>query len=430
MTMADVEVSVSPVGPRYRRYVLGAVTFVYTLNFLDRGLMILLLQPIKEDLHLSDTQLGFLTGIAYALFYAVLGVPIARWADRGNRVTITALAIGVWGLTVTACLFVTNFTQLVLARVAAAVGESGCMPPTYSLVGDYFPRATERTRAIAVYMQAGPFATLISFIAGGFLNQRFGWRLTFALMGLPALLAAVLVKLTIKEPRNQDRSWTHLQRRLPDFTNVLKALWRRRSTRHLSLAIILLFTMGFGLAPWYAAFLMRSHGMRTTELGVWLGLIFGITGIVGIWFGGYATTRWFANDERGQMRLSAVMIASLVPCYVLFLTLPGRHAALLSLVPLMIVFNFFCAPAFALMQRLVVDEMRATTLAVVMLLVNLIGMGIGPQIVGLLSDAFAPAFGRDALRYAMLVLSFVAVWAAYHFWQVGETVKDDLLVTA
>src|SRR5215203_5688999 len=125
-------------GKPYKSYVLGILTLVYTLNYLDRGLIILLLQPIKDDLHLSDTQLGFLTGIAFGLFYATLGLPIARWADRGNRVTITSMAIGLWGLTVMACVFVTSFMQLVFARVAAAVGEAGCMPPTYSLLGDYF----------------------------------------------------------------------------------------------------------------------------------------------------------------------------------------------------------------------------------------------------------------------------------------------------
>jgi MFS family permease len=163
----------------YKRYVLGTLTLVYTLNYLDRGLIILLLQPIKEDLHISDTQLGFVTGIAFALFYATLGLPIARCADRGNRVTITSIAIGLWGGTVMLCLFVTNFVHLVFARIAAAIGESGCMPPTYSLVGDYFPAPAERTRAMATYWLASPVALLISLVAGGWLNERYGWRVTF-----------------------------------------------------------------------------------------------------------------------------------------------------------------------------------------------------------------------------------------------------------
>jgi len=410
----------------YKRYALAALTAVYTLNLLDRGLIMLLLQPIKEDLKLSDTQLGFLTGIAFGLFYATLGVPIARWADRGNRVTITSLAIGLWGATVMGCLFVTNFPQLALARVAAAVGESGCKPPTYALVGDYFPEPAQRTRSMAIYWLGSPLAALISFILGGRLNELYGWRFTFFLAGIPGLMLAVLIKLTIVEPRIQASGARDQQRSLPPMSAVLATLWRQRSLRHLSIALVLLYGMGFGMGPWYAAFMMRSHGMGTAELGVWLGMIFGLSGIVGILAGGYVTARWFAGEERCQMRMSAVTVATIVPCFVAFLTLSQKYEALIALVPLMIVFNFFLAPTYALMQRLVVNEMRATTLAVVMLFANLIGMGIGPQLVGNLSDRLMPAFGKDSLRYALLALSLVALWSAYHFWRAASTVRDDL----
>lgn len=413
-------------GPPYRRYVLAALTAVYTLNLVDRGLIMLLLQPIKEDLKLTDTQLGFLTGIAFGLFYATLGVPIARWADRGNRVTITSLAIGLWGVTVMGCLFVTNFSQLALARVAAAVGESGCKPPTYALVGDYFPRPTQRTRSMAIYWLGSPLAALISFILGGWLNELYGWRRTFLLAGIPGLLLAVLIKLTVVEPRMHASRRQDRQRSLPPMKAVLGTLWRQRSLRHLSTALVLLYGMGFGMGPWYAAFMMRSHGMGTAQLGVWLGLIFGLGGMMGILGGGYITVRWFAGQERSQMRMSAAMVAAIVPCFVAFLTLPQKYAALIALMPLMIVFNFFLAPTYALMQRLVADEMRATTLAMVMLFANLIGMGIGPQLVGTLSDRLMPAFGKDSLRYALLAVSLVALWSAYHFWRAGSTVREDL----
>lgn len=412
--------------PAYKRYALAAMTTVFTLNYMDRCLITLLLQPIKVDLHLSDTQLGFLTGIAFGLFYATLGLPIARWADRGNRVTITALAIGLWGLTVMVCLFVTNFIQVLLARIAAAVGESGCMPPTYSLVGDYFPAPAERTRAMSIYMLAGPLSALVSFSLGGFLNEHYGWRVTFFLMGVPALIVGVLFKWTIAEPPRQASRASVQGEKLPRMTDVLKMLWHQRSARHLTLGIILFWTMGLGLMPWYAAFLMRSHSMGTTEVGVWFGLIVGISGAAGILLGGYVAARWFARDERGQMRLSAVMIAALVPCFVLFLFLPQKHQALFAFIPLVLVFNCFLGPTFALLQLLVADEMRATTLAVVMLLANLIGMGIGPQVVGTLSDLLTPTLGSDSLRYAMFIMSFTALWAAYHFWQVGNTVEEDL----
>jgi MFS family permease len=417
-------------GKAYKRYVLGTLTFVFTLNSLDRVLVNLLSQPIKDDLQLSDTQLGFLTGIAFGLFYATLGLPIARWADRGNRVTLVSIAIGLWGGTVMLCVFATTFVQLLAARIAAAIGESGCMPPTYSLLGDYFPAPSERGRAMTIYWLASPLAGLTSFIAGGWLNELYGWRVTFFVMGIPGLLFAVLVKMTIIEPRVRARPDGLSQPQPPRIIDIVCILWERRSCRHLSVAIVLVYVMALGLGPWYAAFMIRSHGMGTAELGLWLGLIFGIGGLAGTGLGGYAAAHWFADNERGQMRLSAVMTAALVPCFIVFLLVPHKEQALMALAPLMVVFCFFLGPTFALLQRLVEDEMRATTLAVVMLFANLIGMGAGPQVVGILSDLLRPAVGTDSLRYAMLAMSLVAFWAAYHFWVTGSTVGEDLSVIA
>jgi MFS family permease len=212
-------------GRAYRQYALGAVTAVYSLNLTDRGLMMLLLQSMKDDLHLSDTQLGFLTGIAFALFYATFGVPIARWADRSDRAAIASLAIALWGVTVMCCVIVTSYGQLVLARIAAAVGEAGCKPPTYSLVGDYFPRAAERTRAMGIYWLGNPFSSLISFGAGGWLNARYGWRFTFFVMGAMGLVLAAIVKLTVTDPRSHTNQIEVRGPRLPPMKDVFAVLW-------------------------------------------------------------------------------------------------------------------------------------------------------------------------------------------------------------
>lgn len=300
------------------------------------------------------------------------------------------------------------------------------MPPSYSLVGDYFSAPAERTRAMAVYWLASPLAQLISFLVGGWLYQHYGWRMTFVLMGVPALLLAAVVKMTIADPRAHGSRAQDVATPILPLGDVLRLLWQQRSSRHLAIALILTLTLSLGLHPWYAAFMMRSHGMSVAELGVPLGLVFGMGGIAGIALGGYVAARWFSGSERSQTRLSAVMTALLAPCFALFLLLPRKNQALTALVPLVVVWNVFLAPTFALMQRLVAEEMRATTLAVVMLLVNLIGMGVGPQIVGILSDWLRPALGSDSLRYAMLTISGLALWAAYHFWRAGETVKADL----
>ena len=415
----------------YRRYALAAMVAVYTLCLVDRGLIGLLMQPIKDDLHLSDTQLGFLTGIAFGLFYATLGVPIARWADRGNRATIASLAIALWGLTVMVSLFVVNYTQLVFARMAAAVGESGCKPPTYSLLGDYFPEPAERVRAMSVYWSSGPIAALISPAVGGWLCARYGWRMTFFLMGIPGLLLALLIKLTLVEPRTWSSKPSIKAARAPTpLKEVLSTLWHQRSCRQLVIALVLNFAMAFGIDTWTAAFMIRSHGMAIVELGFWLGAITALGGGGGILLGGYVASRWFANDERGQMRLSAATVGFTLPCCVGFLLLPEKHSALLMLMLLMLAMTFYIAPTYALLQRLVADDVRATAMAVIMLLYNLVGMVIAPQVVGMLSDWLAPVLARESLRYAMLTMTFLGLWSAYHFWLAGRTVKQDLSAVA
>jgi MFS family permease len=385
--------------------------------------MVLLLQPIKVDLHLTDTQLGLLTGIAFGLFYATLGLPIARWSDRGNRAMIASLAIGLWGLTVMSCVLVSNYLQMLIARIAAAVGEAGCKPPTYSLVGDYFPRAAERTRAMAIYTAGNPLAALIAYMIGGYLNERYGWRMTFYIMGVFGLILAAIVKMTVRDPRKELNRTAEPG---PSIAVSLKMLWAQSSFRHLTIALVLLYTMAQGLSPWQAAFMVRSHGMGTAELGLWLGLITSGAGVTGILLGGYIASRWLADNERGQMNMSAVAVACSIIPYIAFLILPGEHAALLALIPKILIFNIFTGPTYALMQRLVADDLRATMMALVMLLANVIGMGIGPLTVGLLSDWLAPAVGTDSLRYAMLLMSFVALWAAVHFWKAGQSVGKDL----
>lgn len=416
----------SPMSAAYKRYALILMTSVYGVNLIERGLMSILLEPIRLDLDLSDTQIGMVTGIAFGLFYVVAGLPLSRWADRGDRSLIAAGSIGLWGLTMMGFMLVGNFAQLLIARIAVAVGEAGCKPPTYSLIGDYFRGAVERTRAMTVYWLSNPLASLVGFIAGGWLNEHLGWRMTFLVMGIPGLLLAVLVWLTLKEPRRQDPVVRASQSSQSSIGYAFKVMWRQPTARNLMLAIILFYMLAHGMQPWYAAFLIRSHGMGTGELGLWLGLTQGGAGIAGIALGGYVASRWLAGDERTQLRVTAIMVASLVPLLTAFLFLREKHQALIMLAPYMLVLFFFFAPTFALFQRLVPNDVRATTLAIVMTLVHLVSMGVGPQLIGILSDLLLPTFGQDSLRYAMLVVSLVALLAGYKFWKAGNTVTRDL----
>lgn len=411
----------------YKAYALILMTAVYTLNFVDRALMQLLLEPIKRDLQLSDTQMGFVTGIAFALFYATAGLPLARLADRGNRSKLAAAAIGIWGLTVMGGLFITNYLQLVLARVLAAVGEAGCKPPTYSLVGDYFPRPAERARAMSIYWLASPLAALTGFVAGGWLADHYGWRMTFFIMGIPGVFLALIVWLTLKEPREfADRRESAVPSSQPPLRSAFAAIWRQQSARNLSIALVLFYTLGYGMNPWYGAFLIRTYAMPTSELGLWFGLIQGFAGLTGILVGGQMASRWFADDERKQMRVTGAMVALLVPLLGAFLFAPSKQLSLMFMFPFQVLLNFFFAPTYALLQRLVADEVRATTLAIVTMLAHLIGMGLGPQLVGIFSDLFAPSMGANSLRYAMMAVSLAAFWSAFHFWRAGRSVREDL----
>jgi predicted MFS family arabinose efflux permease len=282
---------------------------------------------------------------------------------------------------------------------------------------------------MSFYMLANPLSVLLSFVLGGWLASFQGWRMTFFLMGIPALFVAALVKLTIRDPRAASTGGPEsaaARQSLPSFSRVLADLWHRRAARHLTAALILLLTLGAGLGPWYAIFLTRYHGLALDTLGYSLGLIFSGGGFLGIWLGGRLSGRLFAYDEQRQMRTIALAVAAQFPAFILFLFLRQTTAALGALAVVWMLFNFSIAPTFALLQQLVTRHSRATSIAMVMMLSNLIGMGLGPQIVGLLSDVLRPAFGPDSLRYSMSTLSLVGCWAAYHFWQVGRTVSTDL----
>lgn len=397
----------------YKRYALIVMTTAFAVSLLDRGFMFILLQSIKTDLQLSDTQVGFVTGIAFAIFYATMGIPIARWADRGHRVTIVALAMALWSLTALACAFVTNYVQLLIARIAAGIGDSGCLPPMYSLLGDYFPEPAERTRAMYVFDFASPMAGLATFVGAGWLNEHYGWRTAMLLAAIPGLLMAIVVRFSLIEPPR--RAVRVRAQSGPPLKQILAMMWQQRSCRNLTIGTVVMFTLGQGVVAWQAAFMIRNHGIGTAELGMWMALIHTLGSGAGLLLGAYTLRRWFTGNEKGQMRLAALTMAATVPFYIAFLLLP-KNQALLALVPQSIMFSAFITVVFVLLQRLVPDEVRATVFMVTMFFANLIGMGLGPQVVGILSDVLRPVIGRDALREAMLLVSFLGFWAAYHFW--------------
>jgi MFS family permease len=396
------------------------------LSFMDRMMMGMLMQPIKLELHLSDTELGFLTGVAFALFYVTLGIPIARWADRGNRVTIISLALGLWGVMVGLSSFVTNFLQLALVRVGAGIGEAGVMPPSYSLIGDYFPVA-QRLRALSIFMSGVSLSIAISYIFAGWMNDNYGWRAAFIIVGAPGLLLAVLVKLTLGEPRRMGAGALTTSPPVVSLRGGFALLWRQRSYRYLVIAISLSNFVGMGLGQWLPTHFIRTHGLATTEIGLWLGLIGGSCGGIATLGAGYIFDRYIGDNPRLQLRWIAMVAILIPPVYWVLIGTASKTTALLLLIPMHMQFLFFYGPVMTLLQRLVADRMRALALAVALLTMNLMGMGLGPQVVGILSDLFAPAFGTaKALALGMGIAATAAFGSGLYFWKAGAAVDADL----
>lgn len=415
----------------YRRYLLVLLTVIFTFNFADRFALGLVVDNIKADLALSDWQLGFLGGIAFALFYSVMGIPIARWADRGDRTIIIAVTTAVWSAMVALCGAATNFVQLLLIRIGVGVGEAGCTPPAHSLIADYFPRA-ERPRATALYWQGANLSLVVAYFAGGWLNQFYGWRMMFFWIGVPGLVLAVLAFFTIREPRRAKHSVEQPTSSAPSaveasFKEVCVTLWSIPSFRHLLYGFSIWYFFGYGLMQWQPAFFVRSFGLKSGELGTWLAVVYTVTGVVGQHWGGMWVSRHAATDERLQLRFIAIMNAGfngVVWSLIYFSSSYYMAFAWMGLSTLG--GNSIVGPLYAMTQTLVPPRMRATATALILLFANLIGLGLGPLAVGVASDALRPFFGQESLRYALLIFTPGYAWASWHLWQASKTVTRDL----
>jgi len=411
---------------RARYYALGLLTVVYTFNFVDRQLLSILQESIKADLLLSDQQLGLLTGFAFALFYTVAGIPIARYADRNNRRNVVAIAIALWSFMTAISGLVQNYLQLLLARIGVGVGEAGGSPPAHSMISDIFP-PERRASALAFYSMGINFGILFGFLAGGWLNEFFDWRVAFFVVGAPGIVVALFVRYTLREPIRglmEDRQDVATDTPFPE---VLKLLWSRLSFRHLAIGGALNAFAGYSSSNWTASFMIRSHDMSTGELGTWLALIMGVGGAIGVFWGSYIAERLAKFDVRWYMWMPTITGMICVPFMIATYVVEGAYTALIvSIVP-GILFNVYLGNSLAMTHALVGLRMRAVASAILFFLINLIGMGLGPWGVGLLSDMLSAELGNESLRYAMLYLLPAAMgWSAVHFLLASRTLQKDL----
>ena len=420
----------------YRQSIAWLLMAVYTLNFMDRQVVSVLLPQIQKEFQASDTVAGLLHGTAFALFYVTLALPIARWADTGNRVRIIAVATVLWSAMTALCGFARNFAELFLARIGVGVGEAGCSPAAYSLLSGYFP-AERRPGAMAIYGAGIPLGSALGLAGGGLIAQSFGWREAFWIFGAPGLLVGLVVAFYIKEPpRVVEASAVR-----PSLAAVLRELLSRRSFLHATFATSLLAFAGFGAGTWAPSFLVRSHGMEIGLVGPALAAITIMGAVPATIFAGRIADRWVQNDRRYHMWLPAIAMVSAVPFSVVALLLPAGDLTLFDftapsaavVVALFLIPTAanatYVGPVMAAIQTMIPDRMRAMTIAIFLFVTNLIGLGAGPVAIGYLSDMLRAEFGADSLRWALLVTVLVNLWAVFHFVRAARFIKADMART-
>ena len=402
---------------------LGVLTLVATLNYLDRSLLSLLMEPIKNDLNISDGQLGLLSGIAFSFFYAVAGVPLARWSDVGNRKIIISVTTLVWGGMLVLSGFVINFLQLLLVRVGVAVGEAGCVPPAQSLISDFFKRS-DRPKAMAIYWMAYPLSIIVGFWGGGWIAEQVGWRNTFLLLGVPGVLIALLVHFTLREPRLDEIAVTNTN--IPSLREIIATLYQQKSFRVICMAFCIGYFFGMGIIQWVPAFFMRTHGMGLVEVGVWLAFSLGVCGLLGAYLGGVISNRYMAEKESRQMIFVALVMFLSGCCYLVIYITTNKMVALIVMCLIGVLSNMVNGPIFSAIQSLVHERMRSVAVAFVFLLANLIGLGLGPLVVGLLSDILNHSYANESLRYALMIFSPGYFFIACYYYKVSKSIEADI----
>ena len=412
---------------------LGVLFFGYVVNFIDRSILSILLEPIKHDLELNDTQLGLLGGLAFALFYATLGIPIAALADRWSRVKVLAISMVIWSAMTAVCGLAQNFWMLLLARIGVGVGDVGASPPSHSLISDYFPIETRAT-ALSIYALGIPFGSMVGNFVGGWGAEEYGWRYTFFIVGLPGILVAMLILSTLREPP-RGMSDVKVAKPIasepaPSMKEVFRFLWTKRSFRHTGFAAGLHAFVGYGAGTWNAPFLIRSHEMPLTEVGSWLALISGI-GAIGTFGGGYLSDKLsdWRNDKRWYVWVSGLSTLIMVPFQFIAYLYGGLWAVIPSLFVVSILGGMYLGPSFAMTQALVTLRMRAVASAILLFMLNIIGMGLGPYFVGIASDLLEPSQATDSLRYALCLAVLANLWAAGHYFVGSMTLREDLAAT-
>jgi predicted MFS family arabinose efflux permease len=418
--------AVRPISRAYANYVLAILFIAYVFNFIDRQIISILLEPIKQDLGVSDSAMGFLTGPAFAIFYATLGIPIARLGDVWVRRSIIAIGIALWSGMTAASGMVRNFTEMSFARIGVGVGEAALSPPAHSLLADYFP-IKRRATALGVYAMGIHVGILFGVLAGGWLEEFWGWRSAFIVVGVPGLVIAALVRWTVREPTRGGHDEGSADEPAPPVSEVIRFLWSMRSFRHLSLGMAFTAFAGYAFVSWAPTFLRRVHDMSGGELGTKYGLVLGIGGAIGSVLAGLLADRLGRYTVRWWLWVPAIAALAPAPFVLAFFYHPDPNVALTFLFPGLMLAAMYQGPVFSTVQTLVRVRMRAVASGVLLFVTNIIGLGLGPQTVGILNDTVFADYGPEGIRYSLTAVFVVmGAWGCVHFVLGARALEADL----
>ena len=468
----------------YRSYVLGALLIVYIFNFIDRTIINILTEPIKDSFGVEDWQMGLLGGPAFAVLYTFLGIPVARFAERAHRVWIIAVAVVVWSLMTALCGIAFSFLMLLLFRIGVSVGEAGCTPPAQSLIADYF-RPTSRATAVSIYALGVPLGSMLAAVFGGFIAGNLGgsdiaaalsswgwtwaldalnwdeieaWRVAFVLVGVPGIIVGILVKLTIKEPPRGYTDPVELQNQpAVSFGDALKVLAGKPTLIHVVIGATITAFVGYGVGQFVTSFLIRTHGLDIQTAALLFGILLGVMSSIGVFASGFIADKIAARHPNALTWIPALGMGVAAPLFVIGYLMDNLTLALVPLMIASLANSLYLGPMYAVAGGVVDSRMRATSVAVTLFMVNLIGYGLGPLVIGILSTVLKTMFlsgaglGLDlnacrevanlsaaaveacasadarGLRWSIVVFASLYGWAAIHFLLAGRTLQDDLV---
>lgn len=409
-----------------RSFALLLLLAVYISNYADRQILNVLAVQIMDDLKIGNAAFGFLSGLSFAVFYATLGIPIALLADRMSRKRILIASMVVWSVMTTVCGMAQGFWQLAIARIGVGVGEAGGSPPSHSMISDLFS-LKERGTALAIFSLGVPLGTALGNLVGGQIGEAWGWRAAFYVLGIPGLLLALYIAYAFKEPaRGHSDGGINTDEAAPSLATVARFMLSQKSLVHTIIGATLITAVGYGGLSFTAKFLQYSHGMKLTEVANYLALQTGITAAIGTFMGGYLADVMSRRNLGWSAWVVTAAIVFSVPFTIAVYLLNDRAAVLWLMTITILVSGLYLAPTFALVQNLVGVRMRATAAALLLFVINLLGLGAGPLAVGIIADLLVPIFDKDAVRYALFIFSAFGLWGAWHYWVAPRTLKEDL----